>query len=1223
MTLITIKESPSQGQPWNASISFNNGPPYPATIHDPFSQEQEEELEWYFEEHLRFPFTNQKRAQHAATSIQNYGENLFNQIFADRQAYSTYKGYLQAGLTKLQIEIAGSPAFHALHWEALKDPDLPQPLSLQTIMVRKNLVPSPVQASVRPSPTINLLIVTARPSGKQDVGYRTISRPMVEALHQAGIPVQIEVLRPGTYAALDKHLQEVTARDGVGHYHVIHFDLHGAVLPYSKLQQEPQASHYVYQERYGRPDLQPYEGERAFLFFEEEQGKKADPVEASELATLLINHQIPIAILNACQSGKQVGASETSLGSRLMQAGVQLVLAMGYSVTVSAAALMMRALYQQLFANRELSLAICAARQELYNQKERRAYFNQTIKIEDWLLPVVYQNQPQSLHVRPFTPEESNAYYRKVADRYNPAQPGYGFVGRDLDILQIEKLLLTSRNILLVQGMGGAGKSTLLHHLGEWWQTTGLVEQVFYFGYDEKAWTRQQIMTTIARRLLSKIDYISQFQPLSQEAQQAFLARRLGAERHLLILDNLESITGQHMAIQHTLSPKEQEKLHQFLIELMGGRTLVLLGSRASEAWLARETFAENIYELAGLDPEATSVLANLILARHKVSHYGKDPDLLKLLKLLDGFPLALEVILANLARQTPTEVLTALQSGDTTLQAGKGQARTENILRCVDYSYSNLAPDIQSLLLCLAPFTSVIFQPTLDLYVTALKQQSALASLPFERWQEVIQGATDWGLLTADTDIPSFLRLQPVLPYFLRIHLSTPVYEKMRNAIELAFRELYDQLGLAFRQYLNSKDPQERQIGQVLVRMEYENLSTATRLALDVQVSILGSYNTLSNYINGIQAPQQGLVFAQTILQRLNTLPKETLIGPLGVDTAIVLDDIARWQMELKQYADAKASYQKALELWLENTSMDADTLRKKSASIYHQLGRVAQEERVWKEAKGYYEQALQICIEYNDRYSQASTYHQLGNVAQKERAWEEAKGYYEQALQIFIEYNDRYSQASTYHNLGAVAQEERAWEEVKGYYEQALQIFIEYNDRYSQASTYHQLGRVAQEERVWEEAKEYYEQALQIYIEYNDRYEQASTYHNLGIVAQEERAWEEAKGYYEQALQIYIEYNDRYEQSGTYHQLGRVAQEERAWEEAKGYYEQALELYIKHGNQEEYLRPLYRLAQLWKETNDVQLPTRIAPILNREPQEVEQRLQALLDQVEQASGE
>ena len=41
----------------------------PSTI--PFPQEQENELEWYFEEHLRFPFTNQKKAQRAAKSIQD------------------------------------------------------------------------------------------------------------------------------------------------------------------------------------------------------------------------------------------------------------------------------------------------------------------------------------------------------------------------------------------------------------------------------------------------------------------------------------------------------------------------------------------------------------------------------------------------------------------------------------------------------------------------------------------------------------------------------------------------------------------------------------------------------------------------------------------------------------------------------------------------------------------------------------------------------------------------------------------------------------------------------------------------------------------------------------------------------------------------------------------------------------------------------------------------
>jgi hypothetical protein len=41
---------------------------------------------------------------------------------------------------------------------------------------------------------------------------------------------------------------------------------------------------------------------------------------------------VPITILNACQSGKQIGSSETSLGSRLMQVGVQLVLVCGMGI---------------------------------------------------------------------------------------------------------------------------------------------------------------------------------------------------------------------------------------------------------------------------------------------------------------------------------------------------------------------------------------------------------------------------------------------------------------------------------------------------------------------------------------------------------------------------------------------------------------------------------------------------------------------------------------------------------------------------------------------------------------------------------------------------------------------------------------------------------------------------------------------------------------------------
>ena len=66
---------------------------------------------------------------------------------------------------------------------------------------------------------------------------------------------------------------------------------------------------YVYQARRGRRDIEPYAGEKSFLFLEGDQKGEAEPVEAQELADLLVNQGIPVCVLNACQSGKQIGGA--------------------------------------------------------------------------------------------------------------------------------------------------------------------------------------------------------------------------------------------------------------------------------------------------------------------------------------------------------------------------------------------------------------------------------------------------------------------------------------------------------------------------------------------------------------------------------------------------------------------------------------------------------------------------------------------------------------------------------------------------------------------------------------------------------------------------------------------------------------------------------------------------------------------------------------------------
>jgi len=547
MTLLTIREQLG-ADGTNSVVSFNNGPEHPATVSDPFDGKQEADLEWYFEEYLKFPFIEETRYRAAAASIAPYGEKLFNQLFAESKAQREYGRIIDQGVEKLTIEIKGSPEFHRLHWEALKDPELPRPFALECPLLRRNLNPAAVEARPRPSDTLRILLVTARPFGERDVAYRTISRPLVEALENARLPVEVHILRPGSYQALVEHLEVSRDEHGAGHYHVVHFDAHGAVLGHEQLkamERGAEGGRYLFKGRYGRGEIEPYDGLKGFLFLDHPEGGD-DPVADHELAALLTGHGIPVAILNACQSGKQVGERESSLGARLMSAGVQWVVAMGYSVTVSAAERLMTALYQALFDGAPLPAALRRARLALHNEKGRRVYYDQRVALEDWLLPVVYENRPVALELTPPDAEALAARFQQRAGRYRAPDPTYGFHGRDLDILRIERRLL-GHNLLLIRGMAGAGKSTLLRHLAQWWQTTRFIGRAWYLTFETTTWPLARLLHHLAlgeegrpgSALLTAAEAAG-WSALPDEAQRELIIERLRGTRHLLILDNLE-----------------------------------------------------------------------------------------------------------------------------------------------------------------------------------------------------------------------------------------------------------------------------------------------------------------------------------------------------------------------------------------------------------------------------------------------------------------------------------------------------------------------------------------------------------------------------------------------------------------------------------------------------------------------------------------------------------
>jgi tetratricopeptide (TPR) repeat protein len=846
-----------------------------------------------------------------------------------------------------------------------------------------------------------------------------------------------------------------------------------------------------------------------------------------------------VCVLNACQSGKQIQLGidsndsiderETSLGARLMDAGMQMVVAMGYSVTVSAAKLFLEQMYGQLFGQQPLSEAVRRGRKELFERKQRQVYYNQVVDLEDWLLPVVYANQDVDFRLRPMTFQEEEDYFTQQATQYRFGGTEYDFVGRDLDILKLEKALLR-HNVLLLQGMGGTGKTTLLRYLQDWWVQTHFVDRVFYFGYDQRARTLAQILHSIGQAVYPDAEQ-RVFQAMPVDAQREKLVKTLRSARYGLVLDNLESVTGQALAIQNTLPPEEQTLIQQFLGQLSGGQTLVLLGSRSPEEWL-KGIYKQNRYELRGLDNQARTELAQKVLARH-ISDGGRRAELLKerdfrrLMDLLAGYPLAIEVMLANLARQGVAELLSGLLAADVSLD--REGDKTESILKCVEYSYSNLSPDAQKLLLCLALFSGFIHRLDLQNYGTVLQKLEPFKDYPFEQFDRAVQEAINWGLLSRhELDAPGLLTIHPVFPYFLKTKLEMQTVD-IQVALREGFKTHYQRLAGVYQQWMESQDPQARKIGLFLCKVEYENLCHALQISLERQESA-DIFFCLYAFFDGINDIQSKLTLSEFVSEQHEKYPPELHTGEIGLEIILSLGQLANCYQTKKNYRLAKIIYKKVLGLCEQLEGIDKNQKLSIQATTYHQMGILAHELQDFDNAQHYYQQALDIFIKSGNRLNQAVTYQQMGRINHDLKNLDKARDYYQQALVIFIEYDNRLYQANTYCQMGKIDHDLQDLDKARDYYQQSLDIYIKCGDLYAQASIYGQLGMVAHELEDFNNAQQYYKLVLGIFIEYGDLYSQAITYNHLGSLAIDEENYPEASIYLIKSLSIFVDFQDNY---------------------------------------------------------------------------------------------
>ena len=210
----------------------------------------------------------------------------------------------------------------------------------------------------------------------------------------------------------------------------------------------------------------------------------------------------------------------------------------------------------------------------------------------------------------------------------------------------------------------------------------------------------------------------------------------------------------------------------------------------------------------------------------------------------------------------------------------------------------------------------------------------------------------------------------------------------------------------------------------------------------------------------------------------------------------------------------------------------------RRGQAVTYHQLGRVAQEQRRFDEAETTYRQALDIKLEFGDRHSAGQhlppARHGRPGAAAVRRgrgqptarpstsSWSSATGTAPPAPTTSSAGSPRSSGGTTRPRPPTARPSTSSWSSATGTAPPAPTTSSAGSPRSSGGTT---------------EAETAYRQALDINLEFGDRHSAAGTYHQLGIVAQDQRRFDEAETNYRQALDIYLEFGDRHNAANTYH--------------------------------------------------------------------------------------
>ncbi|HEX5732327.1 MAG TPA: TIR domain-containing protein [Blastocatellia bacterium] len=1100
-----------------------------------------EDLRWYLEEYYVWPIgVFKERAERIEKQLPQWGQDLYQAALGRPVVQEALAAWQQAGtggerrfsiLVDSELpdgagdedqSVARESATEllSLPWELLHDGRSFLFHGKHPVRVRRRLPNrhrQPVRLTGLP---IRILLVSPRPEEDHTpyIDHRISAKPLVEAIESLGELIELTILTPPTYPALEEALRK--AAEAGEPLDVVHFDGHG-----------------VYDRQVGLGGLcfeDPNETEKLAK-------RKVQLVHAEKVAEVIRDHRIPLVFLEACQTAKTEQDPTASVAAKLLEEGVTSVVAMSHSILVETAHRYIKAFYTELAQGRRVGTAMLAGQRELHRDTNRGKMMGAgELHLQDWFVPVLYQEEQDPQLVTKLLPkdvQQLQAKQRRLSLGALPDPPPHEFQGRSRELLALERLLHTEP-WAVVRGQGGAGKSTLAIELARWLVRVGRFRRAAFVSLEQYTDART-VLDSLGRQLLPEGDSwsVANYSDLKQALQP--VERALADRDTILVLDNLESVlpdrTGQ---LPPGAAPIEE--LFDLCKKLLEADPATRIVFTSRESMPAPFDNKRREITLGPLSREDAIKLVGEVMKQEGLIPESDDPgsdpqEIIELVEAVNRHARALVLLAREVTRRGVRSTTESLHHLMADLDKKHPNDRENSLYASIELSLRRLSPEVREQIKALSVFHGG----------ASLGVLMQMLGVDVDIVRNLTMQLIEVGL--AEDMGYGHLRLDPALPSYLQRDISEAEKEETRSRWAEAMNQLtaflykqqFKDAELAARLTLLELSNlmamllwvQDRAMPEVVVDLadsvesllsklgRPQALAQATRMR-ERAAQRLGEWSH-ARYLTGSATIdrllergelQPAYIAAQQLLQRCTAAGEEAYAGAayhiamsyavfgrvlqMGRDAETALLALAEAQKRFQVIADAgNASADRMLSAIMADRG---DCLR--------DLGRL-------DEAAAAYEEVGRGAEKHGDKRTVAVSKSQLGTIRLLQKRYAEALESLAEAQNIFESLGEPGSVAVGWHQIGMAHRNAGQFEQAERAYRQSLVIKVQQKNLAGESNTLGELGNLYTDMSRLEDAVQCYRQAADIYTKLQDKNREGIVRSNLSFILINLQRYDEAR--------------------------------------------------------------------------------------------------------------